>query len=519
CQDRQPPPKLIFETSLICQGHPSVHLLPLKTGLERIGTFLKKTIGAEKLSRKNKTILLLGETGSGKSTIINALFNFAIGTEWTDDVWCEIVEGQSEANKKVNQSQTSDVTVYEIHEGNLDFSLRVIDSPGLGDTRGSDELLTERLLDLFQSEDGVSEVHAVGLVLKASENRLTDRMAYVFNSVTSLFDKDMEQKIVPLITHSDGRKPTNALQALNAANVRSARDENNKPLYFLFDNCQRDDRTEGTKYLEMAYDTTSKNMENFIKFLQQESKDLGETVKVLKERISLRENIKKLKDQVQPVKEKEKEIHQAREALDKYKRKMESTKNFSREEIETYTDQEPVDQIGIIFYSGAMCCRVCKENCHYPGCTWARSPAQCDVIKNRQCNKCNCPVEDHIKGDKKYVEKFRKVQKINEEMKATFKRNQEKKDETKQRLDILQKEMFDLKQTKDQNLDKAFRIIEKLQKIALNVDSVSSYVHLDFLIENMKENGDAEKVQTLERMRERMDDRNKAGAKYLNTMN
>lgn len=75
--------------------------------------------------------------------------------------------------------------------------------------------------------------------------------------------------------------------------------------------------------------------------------------------------------------------------------------------------------------------------------------------------------------------------------------------------------MSDLKQHENLYLDEAFNIIEQLEKIALNVNAVSTYVHLDFLIEKMKERKDTEKVQKLEEMKGRMDEKNKTGAMYF----
>uniref|UniRef100_A0A8C6UY74 AIG1-type G domain-containing protein n=1 Tax=Neogobius melanostomus TaxID=47308 RepID=A0A8C6UY74_9GOBI len=372
---------ILYKNTLISEGPPSVwQLAPQK---KRSGNVTRvKTVGfSEEASKSVRTVLLLGETGSGKSTFINALFNFAIGVKWEENIWFEIID---KGSGDQTESQTSEVTVYEINADNLDFSLRVIDTPGLGDTRGSEKLLTERLLDLFQSEDGVSEVHAVALVLKASENRLTDRMAYVFNSVTSLFNKDMEQKIVPLFTHSDGRKPNNALKVLNTANVKFARDEKNEPVCFMFDNCQRDDRTNGTEYPKLAYDSTNKNIQNFMKFLQQESKHLKGTVKVLKERISLRESIEKLKDQVQKVKEKEKEIQQAKQGLDKYEMKMESTKNSKIEIIEMFKEKVPVEggwMPSALQSKEFISCTKCEVTCYGPGSKQER-------LKNSRCSVC-----------------------------------------------------------------------------------------------------------------------------------
>ena len=47
-------------------------------------------------------------------------------------------------------------------------------------------------------------------------------------------------------------------------------------------------------------------------------------------------------------------------------------------------------------------------------------------------------------------------------------------------------------------MDESFQHVLKLEQIALNVNSASTHVHLDFLIEKMKERGDKVKVQKLE---------------------
>ncbi|XP_025760288.1 uncharacterized protein LOC102081654 [Oreochromis niloticus] len=211
------------------------------------------TVGEKNPYKTNRTIILVGETGAGKSTLINALLNYTMGVKWEDRVWFQIVEEKKKKKdhtegqtKGQTESQTSDVIVYEIfgfEDKTLPYSLTIIDTPGYGDTRGieKDDIISHRLLDLFRSDDGVHEVHAVGLVMKASDNRLSERLMYVFDSVTSLFGKNMEKNIVALITHSDGSRSENVLEALEVAAIKCAKNEKTEPVPFLFNNSQYED--------------------------------------------------------------------------------------------------------------------------------------------------------------------------------------------------------------------------------------------------------------------------------------
>nr|XP_040041119.1 uncharacterized protein LOC120824378 [Gasterosteus aculeatus aculeatus] len=512
--------EIISKSYEIHKGSPKLYQLNPKK--ENIGTLKRISFGVKNPKRANKTILLVGETGTGKSTMINALVNFAIGVKWEDDVWFQIVEDEK---KDQSQSQTSDVIVYNIcglEDKTLPYSLTIIDTPGYGDTGGieHDEIVRQRLFDLFRSEDGIHEINAVGLVLKAGENRLSDRLSYIFNSVVSLFGKDLEHNMVALITHSPGGTPKNALEALNAANIKCARNDKKQPVHFLFNNCQNEPRKEDIDDLRHAYNKAMKGMEQFTDFLKKTAPQrLETTVHVLNERIGLTACVQNLQERVQSVKSKLNEIHQTRMGLKKYQEAMKSFEGFTMEVDQPYKAKESIKggKWGGIFFKGAVTCKVCEENCHFPGCTVARSPSGCEVMKNGRCTSCTnrCPVEDHVKEDWRYVTKTKKVRITMQDVKYNYEKTRA---QTKMKMNILEnleKEMENLEQRKTQYLYESYDHVVKLEKIALNVDSVSTYVHLDFLIEEMEKKRDTGKIQKLKEMSSRKDKGVLAGVQYL----
>ena len=74
--------------------------------------FKRFSFGKES-TKHNRTIMVLGATGAGKSTLINGMINYILGVEWDDSFRFKLVdEGQS---KSQAHSQTSEVTVYKIN--------------------------------------------------------------------------------------------------------------------------------------------------------------------------------------------------------------------------------------------------------------------------------------------------------------------------------------------------------------------------------------------------------------------
>ncbi|KAF4088803.1 hypothetical protein AMELA_G00058860 [Ameiurus melas] len=187
---------LIQKSKFISEGPPRRYrLLTSRSNVDEKGSVRKWTFGQQDVNMQNKIILVVGETGAGKTTLINAMVNYILGVKFTDEVWFEITEeGGDNHMSDQSESQTNEITVYEIFAQGNPICLTIIDSPGYGDTRGTDvdKQIAENLYKLFHNDTGVKEIDAVCLVVKASENRLSDRQQYIFDAVLSVFEHKRE---------------------------------------------------------------------------------------------------------------------------------------------------------------------------------------------------------------------------------------------------------------------------------------------------------------------------------------
>jgi len=157
----------------------------------------------------NKILMVVGQTGAGKTTFLNSMTNYIYNVQCEDKFRLNlIVEQEKKGGQAV--SQTDDVTGYFIDKpkgGKIDYDLVVVDTPGFGDTRGveQDKKIVANIKAFF--ENVLDSIDAVCFVVKATETRLTDSQNYIFRNVLNLWGKDMKENIFILMTFADGSDP------------------------------------------------------------------------------------------------------------------------------------------------------------------------------------------------------------------------------------------------------------------------------------------------------------------------
>ncbi|KAF4087661.1 hypothetical protein AMELA_G00073140 [Ameiurus melas] len=455
--------------------------------------------------KSHKTVLLVGETGTGKSTIINAMVTYMLGVCSEDRIWCEFIE----TTENQTDSQTKAVTVYDVFTKHSPISLTIIDTPGFGSTKGKNEDITiaKSLHELFRSNDGVDEIDAVCFVVTSLTSRLTERQLYVFNAVLSLFGHDVEKNIVVFITHAS-RKPNNAIKAIKESKIPCAQDDRGEPVYFRFDNGHCEDfNDEGSLGdYQASWDVLKTNMENFLTFLKEINPiSMKLTEAVLRTREQLTSSIFNIKEKIECTELKQRELEQTKEALQKHEQEKRDNNNFECTVDEAYKEKVPIEYQWWHFRSkGATCCTVCEENCHYPGCWWVKDLSWCRVMSAGKCTVCTgkCHYTKHVKEGKIYQWKTRKVKKTMEDLKQKYEAKSEK---TKSLISQLEDEIAKQEKAKIRLVEECYQCVVKLEEIALMSDSVYTLHHLDFLIEKVKETGDTVRVQKLEEIKKRAD--------------
>lgn len=151
-----------------------------------------------------KTIIVIGETGTGKSTFLNAIVNYLEAIQINDyfryKIICETVTSQT-------HSVTQEISIYYVKDVRNGDVYRIIDTPGFGDTSGIDKdgEHVKKIENLFRTK--IDEIHCVLFVMKASTNRVTAFQHYVFQSVMDIFGKDIAKNFVFVFTFSDSGKP------------------------------------------------------------------------------------------------------------------------------------------------------------------------------------------------------------------------------------------------------------------------------------------------------------------------
>ncbi|KAG0586861.1 hypothetical protein KC19_2G122900 [Ceratodon purpureus] len=170
-------------------------------------------------------ILLLGESGVGKSTFINALCNYlkfptldeARRGEMQGLIYSEFIASNDDGdeikivvgtpnddegarNKGVGGSCTQKCKAYTFPIGEKKL-IRLVDSPGIGDTRGFDQDI-KNIKDILSFISRYERMNAICILLKPDQERLTISLRYCILELLAHLHKDASTNILFCFTNS-----------------------------------------------------------------------------------------------------------------------------------------------------------------------------------------------------------------------------------------------------------------------------------------------------------------------------
>ncbi|MGH0142641.1 UNVERIFIED_CONTAM: hypothetical protein FKN15_064575 [Acipenser sinensis] len=494
-------------------GNPSIYKLTLKK--QTAGHFHKLVFGTKPLNVINKTIMLVGETGSGKTTLINGMINYILGVRWEDDFRYKLID--EETKRSQAHSQTSEITAYQIYykEGfKVPHSLTIIDTPGFGDTKGiqQDKLITEKIREFFSSPDGIDSIDAVCFVVQAALARLTPTQKYIFDSILSMFGKDIQNNIQLLVTFADRKAPA-VLDAIKAAGVPCPKSDTGVPVHFKFNNsvlfepnAGGNEDTDQGDFDRMFWRMSSTSMRNFFNNLNKMmARSLQLTKEVLVERKQLEVTVEGLQTMITVGLSKLDEIRATQNALERHKHWLGKNKDYEYE-VET-TVPKWIDISGTEQF--LTNCQKCQFTCHYP-CYIAddKKKRWCAAMdSNGYCTVCpaKCVWNVHINQKYKFEYETTKEKRTYENLKKQYEEAMGKMMNAEEIVKNLEQEFSAVK---DQVLDLIKQLsqsLSRLDEIALRPNPLTTLDYIDLLIQSEQREakpGFKERIQSLHQVRE-----------------
>ncbi|XP_041099656.1 uncharacterized protein LOC121310796 [Polyodon spathula] len=488
--------------------NPSIYQLKLKKEIAR--HFNKSVFGTKPLNVINRTIMVLGATGSGKTTLINAMINYILGVEWEDDFRFKLIH--EETNRSQAESQTSEITAYQIYHNEgfqVPYSLTIIDTPGFGDIKGiqQDKLITEKIREFFSSPGGVDSIDAVCFVVQAALARLTPTQKYIFDSILSIFGKDIKNNIQLLVTFADGKAPA-VLEAIKAAGVPCRKSDKGVPVHFKFNNSALFEPNGGDSeddFEKLFWRMGSTSMRNFFNNLNtMETRSLQLTKEVLAERKQLEVTVEGLQQIIKVGLSKLDEIRETQNALEHHKDCIEANKDFEYEVEITVQGEIDISESGTFTTN----CPICHFTCHHP-CTTNTFKYWCKAIDMLgSCRVCpgKCASSDHLLQQTfKWGPVIKKEKRTYENLKKQYEEAEGKKMSAEEIMKTLEQEFSAVKYKVLDLIEQLSKSRSRLEEIALRPNPLTTPDYIDLLIQSEEREGSPgfkERIQSLQQVRE-----------------
>ena len=261
--------------------------------------------------KKNSTnIMILGETGVGKSTWINSFLNHLEEVDIDENFRYILfdekklqLEYESKYDKKTLGSSVTDKSeIYDIPSNKLfNNNIRLIDTIGFGDTRGIefDNKIAKDIKNLLDNYQ-IDNLKAICLVFKGSDTRAHDRLKYIYEKLFSLFSYDTKKNFIIIINFLDSNEYIPAIEVLKNESLPFIKIFDNidtLPKFYFNNNAYN---TSDKLNYENIYENNKKNFNNFLKCLSNlNSISLNNTKKVINSRTYIIEQFEEINKRIE----------------------------------------------------------------------------------------------------------------------------------------------------------------------------------------------------------------------------
>ncbi|XP_059350253.1 uncharacterized protein LOC130685878 [Daphnia carinata] len=415
---------------LIHRGHPNIHLLNVKQNSidsDFRWVDVGRSISTPYNRRDHKIIMLMGATGSGKSTLIDAMVNYILGVRWNDPFRFKCV--------RETHSQTSCVTAYTVRHQDgmcIPYSITIIDTPGYvyKDTGKSNH---SRKIERFLTRQNIriDQIHAVCLVAASNDVESTMMQPSILDSVLSLFGKEVKDNIRLFITFADMACPPVVDSGAPFAVTSSGLTYNQFDNSVLF--ASNEDEI---SFDQLFWRMDQENFRSFFAHLEKmNARDLGSTRDVIQRRLMLDQSLREIERGLEVYLVHVENVHMFHRKIKEYGDKMEANKHFTVERSDVRQVKVKCNR-GYVSYN----CQRCRRTCDGPMRSF-----RFDYIRGikKQCShvSCPCPAAEHDYQSFHWRHVAQNVVTTHEQMKAEYESNYNDKLTTEQLLEHCQNEL------------------------------------------------------------------------------
>ncbi|PKC63514.1 hypothetical protein RhiirA1_537715 [Rhizophagus irregularis] len=455
-------------------------------------------------------ILLLGGTGTGKSTIINMMANYFLGGTLENPKvviptkYFKVTEnafGRNDTEAKVGdvtRSQTTKCCNYEFkHPENPSCNFVFIDTPGMSDTNGIEQD-DKNIQEIINTAIDAGSLTAIIIIASGTEARVTPTIKNTLTRLANnLPDEIISNNLLLILTKCTKSSASFSEDAFAKEIVKPKK-------IFYMDNqifcadpqilLNDDDEYSTVKH---QWDKSFKTFSNLLKIIPEMNDTLTKTFTKMRElRNKIKSEIVTISQTTTNIQQVQDKLEAAYKALRKTGDQKNSFANYTTTEEITIKKPIQKDTKDTLCTTHMRDGIICHENCQleFNFESGSNNFISCSCMgQDGKCKVCGCGPSSHYHDSTEMVTETKTIEKVLEDIKAKYDLADQNHKVISNHATRFQESFANLQDQANANYDKILQLCTDLSKICSRFNFVDE-LHAN--IENMRM--DARNIQSID---------------------